>query len=184
MLQPDFSSFPELTTSRLLLRKTTLTDADAVFFLRSDPEVLKYLGREPCTSLKEAEDFITLITNNLETNEAISWAITLKEEPAKMIGNIAFWRMDKASYRSEIGYVLHPGYWQKGIMKEAILKVLSYGFDTMGLHSVEARISPGNRASAALLETTGFVQEGYLKESFCFRGIFEDTVIYSKIKMK
>ncbi len=49
----------------------------------------------------------------------------------------------------------------------------------MNLHSVEARISPQNLASAAVLEANGFIKEGHLKESFCFREKFEDTVIYS-----
>ncbi len=36
-----------------------------------------------------------------------------------------------------------------------------------------------NIASAAILEKTGFVKEAHLKEEFCFRGKFEDTIIYS-----
>jgi len=68
------------------------------------------------------------------------------------------------------------------MVKEAVLKVVDYGFNTLGLHSVEARTSPDNTASNKVLESAGFIQEGYLKESFCFRGVFEDTVIYSKIK--
>lgn len=182
MLQPLFTPFPELSTSRLLLRKIIPADAAEIFFLRSDARVLEFLGREPCASIQEAEDFIKLITGNLERNEGIAWGIALKEDPSRLIGNISFWKMDQAAYRSEIGYVLHPDFWQKGMMKEALQKVLEYGFDIMGLHSVEARISPGNTGSAALLESAGFIKEGYLKDSFCFRGVFEDTVIYSKIK--
>jgi len=107
MLQPDFSSFPELFTERLVLRKTVLNDAPEVFFLRSDPQVLKYLGREPCTSLDEAKTFIELLTRNLDNNDAVAWAIALKDKPGIMIGSISYWNMDKAAYRSEIGYVLH-----------------------------------------------------------------------------
>jgi ribosomal-protein-alanine N-acetyltransferase len=182
MLQPNFTPFPELITQRLLLRKITPADADEIFFLRSDAEVLKYLGREPCASRQEAEAFIERITNDLNNNDGVAWAITLKSQPEKMIGQIGFWRMDKAAYRSEVGYVLNPAYWRKGIMKEALGSVMEYGFNTMGLHSAEARISPANIASASLLESSGFIKEGYLKESFCFREEFEDTVIYSKVK--
>lgn len=178
-MQPTFIPFPELETERLLLRQVILNDAPEVLFLRSDPTILQYLGKEPATSLEEAREFITRITNDLENGDGIAWGIRLKEQPEKLIGNIGFWRMQKEHYRSEIGYVLHPSYWRKGIIKEAMMKVLEYGFNSMGLHSVEARISPANTASAAVLASTGFVREAYFKEDFYFNGKFEDTAVYS-----
>ena len=110
------------------------------------------------------------------------WAITLKENPSKAIGSICFWRMLKEHYRAEIGYALDPAYWRKGIMKETILKTLDYGFSTLGLHSIEARINPHNIASASVLESTGFVREAYFKEDFFRRGAFEDTAVYSRLQ--
>lgn len=179
MLQPNFTPFPELTTERLLLRKITMEDAPEIFFLRSDPTVLQFLSKEPITTGKEAEDFITRITNDIVNNDAIMWGISLKNHPDMIIGNICFWRFVKEHYRAEIGYTLHPEYWRKGIMKETIGKVLDYGFTTMGLHSAEARINPDNRASAAVLESNGFVKEGYFKEDFFHKGKFENTAVYS-----
>lgn len=52
----------------------------------------------------------------------------------------------------------------------------------MKLHSVEARIKAGNSPSAAVLEATGFVQEGYLKEEYYFNEKFYDSVIYSRLQ--
>jgi RimJ/RimL family protein N-acetyltransferase len=52
----------------------------------------------------------------------------------------------------------------------------------MQLHSVEARIHATNIASAAILEATGFVKEGHLKEESHFRGHFFDTIIYSRLR--
>ena len=110
------------------------------------------------------------------------WAITLKENPLKLIGTICYWRIQSENYRAELGYMLQQRYWRKGIMKEAILKVIEYGFETLQFHSIEARIHAGNKASAAVLESTGFVQEGYLKEEFFFREKFSDTIIYSRLQ--
>jgi ribosomal-protein-alanine N-acetyltransferase len=184
MLNPVFTPFPELATNRLLLRRITMADAPEIFFLRSDPRIMQFLSKEPATNLKEAEDFITLISNNIDNNEAIMWAITIKDDPAKTIGTICFWRMVKEHYRAELGYVLDPNYWRMGIMKESILKVLEFGFTTIGLHSVEARINPDNIPSASVLESAGFVREGYFKEDFFCHGKFEDTVVYSRLKNK
>ncbi len=110
------------------------------------------------------------------------WAISLNKEPARLIGTICYWHFQKEHYRAEIGYALHTDFWRKGIMKEAILKVLDYGFNNLKLHSIEAHIDPANNGSAAILESTGFVKEAYFKESFYFRGQFLDTAIYSKLQ--
>jgi ribosomal-protein-alanine N-acetyltransferase len=75
--------------------------------------------------------------------------------------------------------MLLPEYWKKGLAKEALLKVIDFGFNEMKLHSIEAHISPRNTASALLLEKTGFAKEAYFKEDFYFDGAFEDTAIYS-----
>ena len=181
MLQPNFTPFPELATERLLLRRVTMEDAPEIFFLRSDPIVLQFLSKEPAATIKEAEDFVVKVNNDTDNNESILWVIALKEAPGKVIGSIGYWRMTKEHYRSEIGYVLNPQYWRKGIMKEAIMKVLDYGFNKIGLHSVEARINPDNIASASVLESTGFAREAYFKEDFCHREKFEDTAVYSRL---
>jgi RimJ/RimL family protein N-acetyltransferase len=70
----------------------------------------------------------------------------------------------------------------KGIMKKAIKAVVDYGFSKLGLHNIEALLSPENIVSSAWLETNGFVKESHLKESFYFNGLFGDTAIYSRLK--
>ncbi len=182
MLQFHFSPFPELKTGRLILRRLTPDDAPAMFLLRSNESVLKHIGREPIVTLKEAAEFIEGINNFINKNESILWGIALSNDPATIIGTICYWQLQPENYRAEIGYALHPDHWRKGIMKEAIIKVLEYGFGTMKLHSVEARLSISNTASIAILEKTGFVKEGHLKDEFFFRGKFEDSLIYSRLE--
>jgi ribosomal-protein-alanine N-acetyltransferase len=159
-----------------------MEDAPEIFFLRSDQSILQFLSKEPAATIREAEDFITRINNNIDNNDAIMWAIVLKEDPSKAIGSICFWRILKEHYRAEIGYVLAPAYWRKGIMKETILKTLDYGFSVLGLHSVEARINPDNIASASVLGSTGFVREAFFKEDFFHRGRFENTAVFSRLQ--
>ena len=183
MADPGFFPFPEIKTPRLLLRCVTLADAPEIFFLRSDDSVMKYIDREKTKTLEEAEIFIQHIIDMYNRNEALMWGISLLEEPAKLIGTIGFWRMQKEHYRAELGYILHPGQWNKGIMKEAIHTVTKYAFGLMELHSIEARINTGNMASAAVLERSGFVREAYFKEDFYFRGKFIDTAVYSLVNV-
>jgi len=182
MLQPNFTPFPGLETERLVLRKITQADTEELFFLRSDEAVLKYIGREPMQSADEVHAFLKTIDDGREKNEAILWGIALKENPSKIIGTMCLWRIQPANYRAELGYMLQPMHWGRGITKEAIQKVIEYGFKTLQLHSMEARVHPQNKASAAVLLSTGFIQEGYLKEEFCFREKFSDTIIYSRLQ--
>jgi RimJ/RimL family protein N-acetyltransferase len=53
MLELNFTPFPVLSTERLELRKITTTDAEAIFFLRSDKRVLQFIDREPANSVDE-----------------------------------------------------------------------------------------------------------------------------------
>jgi [ribosomal protein S5]-alanine N-acetyltransferase len=179
MLELNFSPFPEIKTKRLLLRRLTDADAPEILFLRSDETVMKYIDREKTKSLEEAVAFIEMVNTNIDKNESIMWAIALQDKPDTLIGNIGFWRILNQHYRSEIGYMLHPAFWNKGIMKEALLATTDFAFNNMKLHSIEAHINPGNTASGMVLEKAGFIREAYFKEDFFFKGTFIDTAIYS-----
>lgn len=181
MLTPDFSPFPDIQTERLLLRRMTKKDAPEIFHLRSNEDVMKYIDREKTKSISDAELFIDKINISVDNNNGIMWGITSKESPGKLMGNIGYWRLIKENYRAEIGYMLDPLYWKKGFMKEALSTVIDFGFNSMKLHSIEAHINPANKASAALLESAGFVKEAYFKEDYFFKGAFHDTIIYSRL---
>ena len=183
MLELNFDPFPVLTTERLILRQMTAADANEVFFFRSDDVVMKYIGRAKAQSVDEAVKWLEMVNDRLVSNEGINWAVTLQGDP-KMIGNIALWRIERENYRAEVGYVMHPEHYGKGIMSEALREVLKYGFNVMKLHSVEANIDPENIASKNLLERNGFVREAYFKENFFFDGVFYDSAIYSLLAPK
>lgn len=182
MLQYSFTSFPELNTQRLLLRKLKADDKEEMLFLRSNAEVLRYLGKEPMKTVEEAGKFIQLINSSIEKSDSVLWGICLLDDPSKIIGTICIWNITPENFRGEIGYLLHPSFWGKGLMKEAINAVLDYGFNVIGLNSIGAQLSPENLSSVSVLEKTGFVKEGYLKENFYFDGEFSDTLIYSKLR--
>lgn len=178
MLTVVTNPFPELTSQRLKLRQVRPEDVNEVFFLRSDKKVMEFLDRPPAKSTDEAKQFIEKLKDLEDKQEAVTWAITLKED-VKLIGTIGFWRMMREHDRAEIGYVLHPHFQGKGIMQEALSIVLEYGFKTMNIHSVEANVNPGNNSSINLLERNNFKREGYYKENYYFNSQFLDTAIYS-----
>jgi len=179
----DFSFLPfqNLESERLLLRQVTPNDVAEVFALRSNPEIMKYIPRKLVTSHEEALEHIKMITDGIEANEGINWAITLKGD-SKLIGIIGHYRIRWEHFRSEIGYMLLPEYQGKGIITEAIQLMVDYGFNQMKMHSLEAIIDPNNFASEKVLEKNNFKKEAHLIENEYFEGKFLDTVIYSLLK--
>ncbi len=153
-------------------------DAPEILILRSDDQAMNFIGREKTTTLEEAEAFISTLEKSFKDNAGIYWAICRPDNFA-LIGNIGFWRIDKTHHRGEIGYMLHPDFWGQNFMSEALAKVLDYGFQKLKFHSVEANVNPQNVASVKLLEKFNFVREGYFRENYLVRGVFQDTASYS-----
>ena len=178
MLVVNFDPFPTLITERLMLRQILTADAPAIFALRCNKEAMQFIDRPMAVSIDDALQYIHKLTASLTTNEGISWGICLKEDAA-LIGTIGFWRIDKANYRAEIGYMLHPSQYKNGYMQEAIATTLKYAFATMRLHSVEANINPANEPSKKILEKNNFVQEAFFRENYYYNGQFLDSSIYS-----
>ena len=178
-LNLSFKPFPELTTQRLCLRQFQREDAEFLLKLRTNDRVMKYLGRAKMSSVKEAEDFIQKVRKDALENHSVEWAISME---GKLIGKLGFWRIMSQHRRAELGYNLMPDYFRKGLMSEAVSAVLKYGFEEIGLHSVEANLDPANTKSSNLLKRNGFTREGYFKESYFFDGAFTDTASYSLLK--
>jgi ribosomal-protein-alanine N-acetyltransferase len=182
MLNEDvFEIFPVLETDRLVLRQITLDDAEALFQIYSDPQVMRYWGSAPLQSIDEARRKIEGINAAWRAKEGIRWGI-IRKGSDRLIGSGGHWRLIKKHFRSEIGYELMTDYWGQGIMTEALGAILRFGFETLGLHSVEAQIDPQNLASRKVLEKLGFLQEGYLRENYCFDGTFTDTALFSLLR--
>ena len=180
MLAVNFNPFPVINTEKLLLRQVEKSDVNEIFFLRSDKKVLEYLDRAPAANIQEAASWIEKINELEKNNNAVTWAITLKPDDT-LIGTLGFWNITKEHYRAEIGYTLHPNHQGKGIMQEAMLAVLNYGFKIMKLHSIEGNVNPNNLSSIKILERNNFTREGFFKENYFYDGKFLDSAIYSLI---
>jgi ribosomal-protein-alanine N-acetyltransferase len=161
----NFPPLTNLTTERLLLRQLQLTDAQEIFMLRSNKEVNELIDRATATSIDEAQLFINKIIAAQLNNEGIMWAITLKDEP-KLIGTIVYWNIVKEKDQAEIGYELLPQYHGKGIMQEALLKSIDFGFETLGLKTILADPKSNNQPSVKLLEKCGFVKTGETQDGY------------------
>lgn len=181
MLEFNFSPFPNLKTNRLILRRMNLSDADQIFALRSNPEIMQFIPRPLIKTKEEALDFISAMDVTIDTNTVINWAITTKEDD-KLIGMIGFYRMKPENHRAEVGYILSAEFHGQGIITEALERIIQFGFEEMKLNSIEAVIDPENFGSEKVLLKNNFIKEGHFKEHTFFEGKFLDSVFYSLLK--
>ncbi|MCT8137334.1 GNAT family N-acetyltransferase [Anaerobacillus sp. CMMVII] len=169
--------FPKLETARLILREITESDTEGIFKCFSNDLVIKYYGQDRLENEAEATDFVKFFAKSYQEKKGIRWAI-VRKDTNELIGTIGFNSLSLKHKRAEIGYELHPNHWRKGYATEAIKKVLSYGFQEMGLTRVGAVVFIENTASNRLLQSLGFVREGVLKQYMYQNGVPHDTNVY------
>ncbi|WP_053990422.1 GNAT family N-acetyltransferase [Mangrovimonas sp. TPBH4] len=155
MTKKAFTPFPVLTTKRLTLRQVLISDVNAVFALRSDNEINKYLDRQPAKNLEDAKHFIANITENIQKGEALYWGITLTESGI-FVGSICLFEFSDQHNTCEIGYELLKNHQGKGIMTEAANAVIAYAFQTLSVQTIEASTHKSNQASIKLLDKLHF----------------------------
>jgi len=183
MLKTNFDPFPELETKRLVLRRMKSSDAHDLYQLRSDKVVMEYQERPIARSIDEMSERIANLDAEIYQGKSIEWAVSTYDNP-RLIGTIGIWKIIKKHHRGEVGYMLFPDYYNKGLMTEALAAVIDYGFNNICLHSLEGQVTPENIGSIKVLERNGFVREAYYKENYLFEGDFIDTAVYSLLKSK
>ncbi len=161
----NFTPFPVLKTERLTLRQLLSSDANQILALRSDENVNKYLDREPAKSIDDAINFIQAINGNIQRNESIYWAIALNGTD-NLIGTICLFNFSGDNSKAEIGYELLPAFQGKGIMQEAISKVIDFGMQHIGLNTIDAYTHSENQRSTRLLEKFNFKGNGDAEDNF------------------
>lgn len=174
----QFNPFPNLISERLTLRKLSLDDAPEVFVLRSDEVIRKYIKRPLALNIEEAKEWIVNVLDNEKKNETINWAIVPKGE-SRLIGIICLWNIEEELERAEVGYSLHYNYFGKGMMNEALLKVMNYGFEVLKLKRIDAYTNKENLASIKLLERNNFSRNFAFETEYEDKEELEYNVIYS-----
>ncbi|WP_397538813.1 GNAT family N-acetyltransferase [Rummeliibacillus pycnus] len=175
--------FPMLESERLVLRELLEDDAQGILNCFSNEDVLRYYGQKPLTDKEQVKNIIKNFSNNFKEKRGIKWGIELKETNG-IIGTIGFQDWSSEHKRAEVAYALLPEYWGKGYASEAVLKVISYGFNELDLTRIGAIVFTENTASNMLLERLGFEKEGILRNYMYQNNVPYDTNVYSLLPNK
>ncbi len=146
-----------MSTARLLLRPFTLADAPAAHAIYSDPEVMRYVGNGPVTSLAATERMLRDYVAHQERRGFSFWAVVERSSGA-LIGDAGLYseREDEV----ELGYTLARSAWGHGYATEAARAWLDAAFAVHGLARVVALAEPANPASGRVLEKVGMERTG------------------------
>ncbi|MBT3871747.1 MAG: GNAT family N-acetyltransferase [Flavobacteriaceae bacterium] len=152
----SLTSFPILTSERLMLRNVLYSDFLDILNLRSNELVTQYIDRPKMKTEEEALKFIFDRKKDNAENKVFYWGIMLKSTK-KLIGTICLWNISEDRTYAEIGYDLIPEYHRKGYMNEAIINVVEFGFKESNFKTIEAFTSFKNNSSIKLLEKNNFI---------------------------
>jgi len=170
--------FRELLTERLALRKLKAEDADALFALRTNSDVNQYLDRPETIDISQVFDFIKKIQISVDSGKSFYWAITFPADD-KLIGTICLYNLSEDHTEAEIGYELYPDFQGKGLMQEAMAKVIGFGFNDLGVKTITALPHEKNERSIMLLKKNHFEIDNALMDKNKNNEEFDNLLCYS-----
>jgi len=177
--------FPVLRTERLLLREFEEFDAQAVFDIFSHVNVTKYVDSETMQSIEEAAKMTTGRINLFKDGHGIRWGITLRDLKNTIIGSCGFYLLKRHWFSCEIGYELHPQYWRRGIMTEALTAIVNFGYSDsffFHLNRIQALTYVSSEPSIGLLKKLDFQEEGIRREYAYWKNQFHDLRCFSLLR--
>lgn len=162
-------------TQKLIIRTITEQDSQAIFEIRSQPEINQFLHRNPPKNSLEALDFILGIKKKYLNREIFFFGISFINKP-KLIGTICLWKISEDRKTAELGYELLPEFQRSGVMSEAVNWILTFGFNDLNLQKIDAFTNKYNVSSIKLLTKFNFkLNEKRKDENFPENLIFELT---------
>lgn len=129
--------------------------------------------------VEDAKDFITAMLKG-DKDITYVFAITIED---KAVGSIGVFRKDNIHFKTgEMGYYIAEPYWGKGIGTSAVKQVCKYIFENTDIIRIFAEPFSYNLGSCRILEKSGFVYEGTLRNNAVKNGVVLDMKMYSIIK--
>jgi ribosomal-protein-alanine N-acetyltransferase len=174
------SSAGGLATANYRLRPLARGDRSDLLAHLSDARTVEHMDIEPLTDLDGADAIIAWAMGLATSGDGVRWAI--RDGDGRFVGTAGFNALVRErGSRGEVAYDVVRTRRRQGVMAEVLPAVLEHGFKTLGLHRIEAMVTPGNAPSAALLERHGFVREAVLRDHAYWKGRYWDQWLYARL---
>ena len=119
---------------------------------------------------------------DLRTDQGYAFLI-FRSSDVVLVGGLTLANIRRGvAQAGSIGYWMGQPYARQGYMTASVRALISFAFTTLRLHRLEAACIPTNAGSIRLLENTGFVREGYARDYLCINGLWQDHLLYGRLK--
>ncbi|RKJ81799.1 N-acetyltransferase [Butyricicoccus sp. 1XD8-22] len=168
-----------LETERLVLRRFTMEDAQAMFEnWASDPEVTKFLSWPTHQTIADSRSVLSEWTEQYQNDSFYEWAI-VENETGEPVGSIGVVSSDLQVQKAHIGYCIGRRWWHRGITSEALQAVIGFLFDEVQVQRIDSQHDPRNPHSGDVMKKCGLRYEGTLRKSFWNNQGICDACYYS-----
>ena len=171
-----FSRIPTLETERLILRRIKCSDAYDMYDYSCRSDVTEYLLWSPHPSLEYTKAYVTSLQSQYRKGCFYDWAIILRDEN-KMIGTVGYTEINAYNNSAELGYVINPHFWRRGIATEAVRALIEFGFNELNFNRIYARYMVGNDNSRRVMEKCGMSFEGIHRSLLFVKNEYRDIGI-------
>jgi len=172
--------FPELRTTRFLLRRIVPADRDIVFRGLSDPRVVAHYGVSYAT-LEATEVQMKWFEEILAQGTGLWWGICRPSNPSELLGAAGMNDVCARHRRAELGYWLRPEHWGQGVARECVTALLRHAYQAMHLYRVGAEVDVGNARSIRLLKRLGFQFEGIRRAYELKDDLHLDLMLFARL---
>lgn len=176
-----FKDMPSLETLRLILRPVQMSDAQDLFEVHSDYEVVRYMPVEQEESIERTQYWIEWRQKRQHEGQPVPW-VMVDKKTNKVLGFCGFYRIDYPRAAGEIMVTLNRQWWGNGYMLEAIKAVVACGFQVIGLNRIDILFYPENKRITSLCEKAGLRFIGSIPECYYYKGHYWDRVYYTLLK--
>lgn len=171
-----------LETERLVLRRFTETDAEAVFYnWASDDAVTKYLTWPTHQNPGHSAGYVEFCLDSYSDPASYQWGMELKETE-EVFGNISVVKINEDLEAVELGYVIGRDFWGNGYTAEAVKAVIAFLFEEVGVNRIAARHDTNNPNSGRVMQKAGMKYEGTIRQGDRNNQGVVDCAIYSILR--
>ena len=182
MSKANLLDTPFLRSERYKLTILDPSDARELLQLYSYSSVVEFMDIEPLANIEDASGIISWARSIRESGKGVRF--TIRDEENVLVGTIGYNSLIfERAFRGEIAFDVASTRWRQGVMSEVLPVIIEWGFQELGLHRIEAFVTPGNVPSCALLEKHSFTLEGVLRDYAFWKGRFWDQCVYSRLQV-
>ena len=141
-----------LETERLYLREMTIKDAENIYLLNLDLEVLKFTGDVPFESIDNAKQFLENYHHYKKYNFG-RWAV-ISKSTNEFLGWCGL-KYTPTVDEYDIGFRFFKKDWNKGFATESAKACINFGFTKLNITEIVGRAMTENIGSIKVLEKIG-----------------------------